>query len=170
MRQDPALTWEIFRLRRRYFLLLQIYLLCKASYYGESVGLNSSSIFCWDELVFDRKSKENLPGAISWYLTSGTLLVFLILGILGLLNLTGNWQFLLIFFSLFFLGIPHGAADHLVLWGLIRRQSTKIRIASIALYIAVALVYFTVWQFFPVLSLILFLSITIFQYFGAVVK
>ena len=144
MRQDPALTWVIFRLKRFYFLPLQIYLLCKASCYGESVVLNSSSIFCWDELVIDRKSKENLPGAISWYLSFCTLLVFLILGILGFINLTANWQFLLIFLSLFFLGIPHGAADHLVLWGLNRLQSTKIRIAAIALYLAVALVYFTV--------------------------
>ena len=139
-------------------------MLCKASCYGESVVLNSSSIFCWEELVIDRKSKENLPGAISWYLSFCTLLVFLILGILGFINLTGNWQFLLIFLSLFFLGIPHGAADHLVLWGLNRLQSTKIRIAAIALYLAVALVYFTVWQFFPVLSLIVFLSITIFHW------
>ena len=139
-------------------------MLCKASCYGESVVLNSSSIFCWDELVIDRNAKENLPVAISRYLSLGTLLVFLILGVLGFLNLTGNWQFLLIFLSLFFLGIPHGAADHLVLWGLNRRQSTKIRMAAIALYLAVALVYFTVWQFFPVLSLIVFLSITIFHW------
>ena len=126
--------------------------------------MNSNSIFCWDELVIDRKSKETLPSAISWYLLLGTLLVFLILGILGFLNLTGNWQFLLIFLSLFFLGIPHGAADHLVLWGLNRLQSTKIRIAAIGLYLAVALLYFTVWQFSPALSLIIFLSITIFHW------
>ena len=126
--------------------------------------MNSNSIFCWDELVIDRESKENLPGAISWYLSLGTLLVFLILGVLGFLNFTSNWQFLLIFLSLFFLGIPHGAADHLVLWGLNSIQSTKIRIAAIALYLAVALVYFTIWQYFSVLSVVIFLSITIFHW------
>jgi hypothetical protein len=58
-------------------------------------------------------------------------------------------QLLPLFISLFLFGMPHGGADHLLLWGMLRKDSWSRRIVTLSLYTLTALAYLTFWDFNP---------------------
>lgn len=74
------------------------------------------------------------------------------------------FQMLPIYLSLIFLGLSHGAADHLCMWGLLSNKTIKAKIGLIILYFLVAILYLFLWLKDPVLSIILFFMLTIFHW------
>ena len=72
-----------------------------------------------------------------------SLLLFLPLAGLGFK--IAEWptylHLLTLFISLFLFGMPHGGADHLLLWGMLRKDSWSRRIVTLSLYTLTALAY-----------------------------
>ena len=66
------------------------------------------------------------------------------------------FQMLPIYVSLIFLGLSHGAADHLCMWGLLSIKTPRIKLALIGIYFATALLYFLLWLLNPLISILLF--------------
>ena len=63
------------------------------------------------------------------------------------------------------LGIPHGAADHLVAGELSKRTNKSFHIYSFILtYLVVMLAYGILWYFFPLVSFIIFIAISVFHF------
>ena len=95
-----------------------------------------------------------------------SLLFFVPLAGLGLKS--AEWpiylQLLPLLISLFLFGMPHGGADHLLLWGMLRKDSWYRRIATLALYTLTALAYLTFWDFNPSTAALFFLGLTIFHW------
>lgn len=95
-----------------------------------------------------------------------SLLFFMPLAGLGLKS--AEWpiylQLLPLFISLFLFGMPHGGADHLLLWGMLRKDSWYRRIVTLALYTLTALAYLTFWDFNPSTAALFFLGLTIFHW------
>lgn len=74
-----------------------------------------------------------------------------------------EWGFCLALLG--FLGIPHGAADHLVAGQLAMAHKKSFSIYSFILkYILVMLAYGILWQFFPLVSFIIFIGISVFHF------
>jgi len=65
--------------------------------------------------------------------------------------------------SSFLLGIPHGAADHLFIWGF-GKFSISQKIFSLLLYIALCSCYIFLWLNFPLLGFFLFLLLTCYHW------
>ncbi len=103
---------------------------------------------------------------ISFYRISGIVLT---IGYWVLISLWKNmpnqieWAFCL--FLLVILGIPHGAADHLVAQQLARLQNSSFSLISFASkYLAVMVAYGIMWYFFPLASFVIFIGISIFHF------
>ena len=60
--------------------------------------------------------------------------------------------------------MPHGGADHLLIWGMIRRSTWGFRIGTLLLYPALSLLYLGFWHYQPLPAAIFFLSLTIFHW------
>lgn len=103
---------------------------------------------------------------INLYRTSGILLS------LGYLVLTRVWinmpiqvEWGFCFVLLASLGIPHGAADHLVANLLAKRSNKSFSLNSfISKYFLVMACYGILWYFFPLISFILFIGISVFHF------
>lgn len=66
---------------------------------------------------------------------------------------------------LILLGIPHGAVDHLVAQKIAEQKKEKFKLALFIIkYLGIMLVYGVCWHFFPELSFILFIGISIFHF------
>ena len=95
-----------------------------------------------------------------------TFLFFFIFFIIGYQS--NEWpiflQMLPIYVSLIFLGLSHGAADHLCMWGLLSIKTPRIKLALIGIYFATALLYFLLWLLNPLISILLFFLLTIFHW------
>ena len=102
----------------------------------------------------------------SFRLMALSSLLFVPLAVLGLKS--AEWpiylQLLPLFISLFLFGMPHGGADHLLLWGMLRKDSWCRRIATLALYTLTALAYMVFWDFNPSAAALFFLGLTIFHW------
>lgn len=91
---------------------------------------------------------------------------------LGYLLLTGLWKNMPVqvewgfcIFLLATLGIPHGAADHLVANQLARTQNKAFNIYYfIFKYISVMIAYGVLWFYFPLISFIIFIGISVFHF------
>ncbi len=120
----------------------------------------------WSPVSVAQASNNVLPSRYSYKLIIFSLLVFVPLAYLGLLS--QNWpiylQLLPLFLSLFIFGMPHGGADHLLIWGMLRNDSYGRRIISLALYALIALVYVIFWNLLPLAATIFFLGLTIFHW------
>ena len=120
----------------------------------------------WNPVSVDQTSSNALPSRYSDRLIFFSLLVFVPLACLGLLS--QNWplylQLLPLFLSLFIFGMPHGGADHLLIWGMLRNDSYGRRIISLALYALIALIYVIFWNFQPLAAAVFFLVLTIFHW------
>ena len=96
------------------------------------------------------------------------LSVLLFVPLAGLGFKSAEWpiylQLLPLFISLFLFGMPHGGADHLLLWGMLRKDSWCRRIVTLSLYTLIALVYLTFWDFNPSAAALFFLGLTIFHW------
>ena len=73
-------------------------------------------------------------------------------------------QLMPLFISLFLFGMPHGGADHLLLWGMLRKDSWSWRMVTLSLYTLIALAYLTFWDFNPPAAALFFLGLTIFHW------
>ena len=120
----------------------------------------------WRPICFEEAAFENLSAAYAKRLHLFTL-AFL-LPILALGHLSSDWpiawQILPFYLSLFILGMPHGGADHLLLWGIVKKSSVLIQSASIIAYISIALIYLIFWHYIPIFSTIFFIILTIFHW------
>jgi len=76
-------------------------------------------------------------------------------------DLSARWQFLPFVLGMVFLGLPHGALDHLAPLFLQRRPLTARYLAVFVLgYLALAAVYLAAWQLWPVGALVVFLLLS----------
>ena len=120
----------------------------------------------WSPVSLVQVSNNTLPSRYSYRLIIFSLLLFVPLAYLGLLS--QNWpiylQLLPLFLSLFIFGMPHGGADHLLIWGMHRNDSYRRRIISLALYALIALIYVIFWNFQPLVAAVFFLVLTIFHW------
>ena len=95
-----------------------------------------------------------------------SLLLFMPLASLGFKS--AEWpiylQLLPLFMSLFLFGMPHGGADHLLLWGMQRKDSWSRRMVTLSLYTLIALAYLNFWDFNPPAAALFFLGLTIFHW------
>jgi Brp/Blh family beta-carotene 15,15'-monooxygenase len=74
-----------------------------------------------------------------------------------------EWGFCI--FLLALLGIPHGAADHLVSKCLAERENKSFKLVNfIGYYVMVMLIYGIVWYYFRLFSFIVFIGISVFHF------
>lgn len=120
----------------------------------------------WNPIPIRENSIDSLPSSYSIGLSKLTLVILLPMGVLGFL--ARDWpiafQLLPLYLSLFLFGMPHGGADHLLIWGMIRRSTWGFRIGTLLLYPALSLLYLGVWHYQPLPAAIFFLSLTIFHW------
>ena len=110
-------------------------------------------------------AKCNISSGVANIITIFTLIIFIISSLLYAIN-HKNVEFVyypLIFSTLFF-GIPHGAADHLFLWGFKKKDSVKFKYISILIYLLIAIVYMLIWFISPYYSLAFFIILTIYHW------
>ena len=123
-------------------------------------------LFEWSPVPITQACNGALPSRYSKRLIIFSLLVFIPLAGLGLLS--ENWpiylQLLPLFISLFVFGMPHGGADHLLIWGMLQNNSYGVRALSITLYALFALFYVFFWNFQPLAAAVFFLGLTIFHW------
>lgn len=120
----------------------------------------------WRAIRIGSGGTDPLPEKISDLLTKAGLPL---LGIFALVGLGSSewpivWQLLPFYLSLFILGMPHGAADHLLLWGLTGKDSTSFKIVSLLVYVSISGLYLFAWGIWPVYSAVFFLVLTIFHW------
>ncbi len=65
------------------------------------------------------------------------------------------------YMGIIFLGMAHGAADHLFAWGMIKRQNLFKKISLLLIYASFSVLYLIIWKYLPLAALSLFLIITI---------
>lgn len=99
-------------------------------------------------------------------LTTVSVLIFIPLAIIGIFS--NHWpiylQLIPLFISLFLFGMPHGGADHLLLWGMLHEDTWSRRIFAVSLYILVTFIYLVFWKVQPLEAAIFFLCLTIFHW------
>ena len=122
--------------------------------------------FEWSPVPVAQSGRHTLLKRYSFRLISLSLLLFVPLAGLGFMS--AEWpiylQLLPLFISLFLFGMPHGGADHLLLWGMLGKDSWYGRIVSLVLYTLIALSYLIFWDFQPVAAAVFFLGLTIFHW------
>ena len=120
----------------------------------------------WSPVPVMQADQHSVLNRHSFRLMTLTLLLFVPLAGLGLKS--AEWpiylQLLPLIISLFIFGMPHGGADHLLLWGMLRKDSWYRRIATLSLYTLTALAYLTFWDFKPSAAALFFLGLTIFHW------
>jgi Brp/Blh family beta-carotene 15,15'-monooxygenase len=120
----------------------------------------------WSPLPVVQSGQHALLGRYSLRLMALSLLLFVPLAGLGFKS--AEWpmylQLLPLFISLFLFGMPHGGADHLLLWGMLRKDSWSRRMVTLSLYTLIALAYLTFWDFNPPAAALFFLGLTIFHW------
>ncbi len=120
----------------------------------------------WRPVPVTSTAVNIIPEKYSWGLIILSLLFFLPLAILG--TMSAGWpiylQLLPLFISLFIFGMPHGGADHLLLWGMLKNDSWSGRTVSITLYTLAALIYLIFWKIYPLGAALFFLGLTIFHW------
>ena len=120
----------------------------------------------WRAIRIGSGGTDPLPEKISDLLIKAGLPL---LGIFALVGLGSSewpivWQLLPFYLSLFILGMPHGAADHLLLWGLTGKDSISFKIVSLLVYVSISGLYLFAWGIWPVYSAVFFLALTIFHW------
>lgn len=120
----------------------------------------------WNPLTLDSASREPLPKSYSPGLTKCTMALLLPMAILGFLSVDWpiSYQLLPLYLSLFLFGMPHGGADHLLLWGMIKDSTWVFRISTLLLYPALSILYLICWHYQPVASAVFFLALTVFHW------
>lgn len=120
----------------------------------------------WNPLIFGSSTGECLPKSYSMGLTKLTVALLFPMGILGLFSADWpiSYQLFPLYLSLFLFGMPHGGADHLLIWGMIRKSTLLFRVSTLLLYPTLSVLYLICWHFQPVASAIFFLAITIFHW------
>ncbi len=120
----------------------------------------------WSPVLVVQTGQHAVLKRYSLRLMALSLLFFVPLAGLGLES--AEWpiylQLLPLFISLFLFGMPHGGADHLLLWGILRKDSWYRRIAILAFYTLTALAYLIFWDFQPSAAALFFLGLTIFHW------
>ena len=120
----------------------------------------------WSPVPVVQAGQQAALGKYSLRLIALSVLLFVPLAGLGFKS--AEWpiylQLLPLFISLFLFGMPHGGADHLLLWGMLRKDSWYRRIATLSLYTLIALAYLTFWDFKPSAAALFFLGLTIFHW------
>ena len=120
----------------------------------------------WSSVPVVQSSQRAVLKRYSRGLTALSLSLFVPLAGLGIKS--AEWpiylQLLPLFVSLLIFGMPHGGADHLLLWGMLRKDSWSKRIVTLSLYTLTALAYLTFWDFNPPAAALFFLGLTIFHW------
>ena len=120
----------------------------------------------WSPVPVVQSGQRAVLKRYSLRLMALSLLLFVPLAGLGFKS--AEWpiylQLLPLFISLFLFGMPHGGADHLLLWGMLRKDSWSRRIVTLSLYTLTALAYLTFWDFNPPAAALFFLGLTIFHW------
>ncbi|MEC9227792.1 MAG: Brp/Blh family beta-carotene 15,15'-dioxygenase, partial [Verrucomicrobiota bacterium] len=120
----------------------------------------------WSPLPVVQSDQHAALGRCSLRLMALSLLLFVPLAGLGFKS--AEWQIYLqllpLFISLFLFGMPHGGADHLLLWGMLRKDSWGMRIITLSIYTLTALAYLAFWEFNPPAAALFFLGLTIFHW------
>ena len=120
----------------------------------------------WSPLPVVQSGHHAALGRYSLRLMALSLLLFVPLAGLGFKS--AEWpiylQLLPLFISLFLFGMPHGGADHLLLWCMLRKDSWTRRMVTLSLYTLIALAYLTFWDFNPPAAALFFLGLTIFHW------
>ena len=117
----------------------------------------------WGAVPFNGSARKELPLSFAKGLHTLTLSLLLPMGILGYMSTDWPlaWQLLPLYLSLFIFGMPHGGADHLLLWGMVKKSPLGFRIVSLLAYPLLSIAYLVCWNFQPVPSAIFFLALTI---------
>lgn len=120
----------------------------------------------WSPVPFTPDSTESLPSKYSIGLTQLSLVLLLPMAVLGYLSSDWPvaWQLLPLYLSLFVFGMPHGGADHLLIWGMVKDSSLVFRIGTLLAYPTLSIIYLVVWNFQPVPAAVFFLGLTIFHW------
>ena len=120
----------------------------------------------WGAVSFNGSARKELPLSFTKGLHTLTLSLLLPMGILGYMSTDWplTWQLLPLYLSLFLFGMPHGGADHLLLWGMVKQSPLGFRIITLLTYPLLSMAYLVFWNFQPVLSAIFFLALTIFHW------
>lgn len=122
-----------------------------------------SNLFQWAPL---RPAGEGSRSHLTQYATAAALLVGLIgFPMVALGWAQSFWALVPLLLSALFLGLPHGAIDHLVLLGLARRKlNLKNLLLVCGLYLGAVLAILFLWWWQPSVALVLFLLYTIYHW------
>ena len=120
----------------------------------------------WSPVAVVQEGRRAILKRYSLGLIAISLLLFVPLAGLGFKS--AEWpiylQLLPLLISLFLFGRPHGGADHLLLWGILQKDSLHRRIVSLSLYTLIALAYLAFWDFNPPIAALFFFGLTIFHW------
>ena len=121
-------------------------------------------IFEFDAIKIDSSSgflDEKTRGIIFKF----TIVSFLLSTLVYFINIRfDDIIYIPIILSTFIFGIPHGAADHLFLWGFTKRNNILTKLVLIKFYLLVAFIYLLAWFYFPLESFIFFIIMTIYHW------
>ena len=119
-------------------------------------------LFEWNPLKVDRNSFRNSFRVSDKFFVynivffSFFLLVFSISSIIPKIYLSYGF-----YFGILVLGMAHGAADHLFIWGFINSINLFKKILILISYALLSIIYYYFWIYIPLFALLFFLAITI---------
>ena len=119
-------------------------------------------LFEWTPISVKENSYSNL-NSIAKYFFPYNFLLFFVTILIGIQIPSVQPEFLkyTFYMGIIFLGMAHGAADHLFAWGMIKRQNLFKKISLLLIYASSSLLYLIIWKYLPLAALSLFLIITI---------
>lgn len=119
-------------------------------------------LFEWTPISVKGNSYAHLNNVAKYFFPYNFLFFFVTL-LIGILIPSVQSEFLVYTFyiGIIFLGMAHGAADHLFAWGIIKRQNLFKKISLLLIYASFSLLYLIIWKYLPLAALSLFLIITI---------
>ena len=119
-------------------------------------------LFEWSPLKIDRNSYYSCDNSANYFFFYNIGLFLMIL-FAFLLIPYDTLEFLKygFYLGLVILGMAHGAADHLFLWGTTKRLNLFKKILALVVYASLSIMYLMFWKFYPLLSLSVFITITI---------
>jgi len=119
-------------------------------------------LFEWTPISVKGNSYPHLHHVAKYFFPYNFLLFFVTI-LIGIQIPSVQPEFLkyTFYIGIIFLGMAHGAADHLFAWGMIKRQNLFKKISLLLIYASSSVLYLIIWKYLPLAALSLFLIITI---------
>lgn len=153
----PSKGKSIFtRLFEKHSVLTVFSFLDEKSSFGQELKIFASlPIFPFLKALYLNFKRENYLRYVYAFLI---VLSYSLLSTLSY-ELADYFSYIVLFIGLLLIGIPHGALDHLLL-----KSKNSSLFLFVLKYLFLVVLYYTVWQFFPLIALIIFIIYSSFHF------